>query len=135
MSSVKKPVKRNKLNTQVTTANYHRSLNRSNTVNNFFTLTACIAEASPLRYTPAGIPALNLVLEHTSEVQEAGVTRQVKLTVRAVAFGALAEVSAQSELGKLELFTGFLTNARTSKSIVFHIQDIHPIRHNESPIS
>ena len=124
---MKKPAKRNKLNTQVTTANYQRSLNQANTVNNFVKLTARIAEASPLRYTPAGIPALNLVLEHESDVEEAGVTRQVKLTVRAVAFGALAEVSAKSELGKLQLFTGFLINARTSKSIVFHIQDINPI--------
>jgi len=95
-------------------------LNQVNTVR----LSARIAEASPLRYTPAGIPALNLVLEHESEVQEAGVTRQVKLTVRAVAFGALAETSAKSDLGKLQLFTGFLINARTSKSIAFHIQDI-----------
>ncbi|MES2412589.1 MAG: primosomal replication protein N [Pseudomonadota bacterium] len=90
-------------------------------------LTACIAEASPLRYTPAGIPALNLVLEHESEVEEAGVTRQVKLTVRAVAFGALAETTGRLELGKPQLFTGFLINARTSKSIVFHIQAITQI--------
>jgi primosomal replication protein N len=90
-------------------------------------LTARIAEASPLRYTPFGTPALNLVLEHESEVEEAGVTRQVKLTVRAVAFGALAETSVKTELGKLQLFTGFLINARTSKSIVFHIQAITPI--------
>ena len=90
-------------------------------------LTARIAEASPLRYTPAGIPAINLVLEHESEVVEAGVTRQVKLIVRAVAFGTLAETSAKTELGKLQMFTGFLINARTSKSIVFHIQDIHSI--------
>ena len=87
-------------------------------------LTARIAEASPLRYTPAGIPALNLVLEHESEIVENGVTRQVKLTVRAVAFGSLAESAGQLELGKLQLFTGFLINARTSKSIVFHIQAI-----------
>ena len=90
-------------------------------------LTARIAEASPLRYTPFGTPALNLVLEHESEVAEAGTTRQVKLTVRAVAFGALAESSAKAELGKPQLFTGFLINARTSKSIVFHIQEITPI--------
>ena len=90
-------------------------------------LTARIAEASPLRYTPFGTPALNLVLEHESEVVEAGLTRQVKLTVRAVAFGALAETSAKAELGKYQLFTGFLINARTSKSIVFHIQEITPI--------
>ena len=87
-------------------------------------MTARIAEASPLRYTPAGIPALNLVLEHESEVEEGGVTRQVKLTVRAVAFGALAETSVKSELGQVQLFTGFLINARTSKSLVFHIQAI-----------
>ncbi|MES2510836.1 MAG: primosomal replication protein N [Pseudomonadota bacterium] len=90
-------------------------------------LTACIAEASPLRYTPAGIPALNLVLEHESEIEEAGVTRQVKLTVRAVAFGALAETTGRLELGKPQLFTGFMINARTSKSIVFHIQAITQI--------
>ena len=77
-----------------------------------------------MRYTPAGIPALNLVLEHESEVLEAGVTRQVKLIVRAVAFGALAETSAKAELGKLQLFTGFLINAATRKSLIFHIQDI-----------
>ena len=95
-------------------------------------LTARIAEASPLRYTPAGIPALNLVLEHESEVVENGVTRQVKLTVRAVAFGSLAESAGQLELGKLQLFTGFLINARTSKSIVFHIQAIAQVSQQNS---
>ena len=90
-------------------------------------MTSRIAEASPVRYTPAGIPAINLVLEHESEVEEGGVTRQVKLTVRAVAFGELAETSVKSELGQVQLFTGFLINARTSKSLVFHIQAINPI--------
>ena len=95
-------------------------------------LTARIAEASPLRYTPAGIPALNLVLEHESEIVENGVTRQVKLTVRAVAFGSLAESAGQLELGRLLLFTGFLINARTSKSIVFHIQAIGQVPQQNS---
>jgi primosomal replication protein N len=89
---------------------------------NHVNLSARIAEASPLRYTPAGIPVLNLVIEHESEMMEAGVNRQVKLTVRAVAFGVLAEQARVLELGKLFKFTGFLINARTSKSIVFHIQ-------------
>jgi primosomal replication protein N len=91
---------------------------------NQVTLSARIAEASPLRYTPAGIPALNLVLEHESELVEGGASRQVRLTVRAVAFGSLAETAQQIELGKPRLFTGFLINARTSKSLVFHIQSI-----------
>jgi primosomal replication protein N len=89
---------------------------------NHVNLSARIAEASPLRYTPAGIPVLNLVIEHESEVMEAGINRQVKLTVKAVAFGVLAEQARVLELGKLFKFTGFLINARTSKSIVFHIQ-------------
>ena len=90
-------------------------------------LTACIAEASPLRYTPAGIPAANVVLEHESEMTEAGSTRQVNLTMKTVAFGALAEQTGQLPLGKPFRFTGFLVNARGSKSVVFHIQTIESV--------
>lgn len=92
---------------------------------NHVDLTASIAELSPLRYTPAGIPALNFILEHESEVLEAGSPRQVKLTLKAVAFGTLAEQGVQLALGKAFRFTGFLTNARTSKGVVFHIQALH----------
>jgi len=92
---------------------------------NHVELTACIAEASPLRYTPAGIPAANFVLEHESKIEEAGSTRQVKLTMKAVAFGALAEQTGRLALGKPFRFTGFLVNARGSKSVVFHIQAFH----------
>lgn len=97
-------------------------------------LTACIAEASPLRYTPAGIPALNLVLEHSSEMVEAGTARQVKLTVKAVAFGTLAEQSARLQMGKAFRFAGFLVNARGSKSVVFHIQVIQAIEPVLEPV-
>ena len=95
-----------------------------NPSHNQFVLTACIAEAQPLRYTPAGIPAANVVLEHESQKLEGGVARQVKLTMRAVAFGALAEQVARLALGQPVRFAGFLMNARTSKSLVFHIQAI-----------
>ena len=89
---------------------------------NHVELTACIAELSPLRYTPAGIPAVNVILEHESEILETGVARKVKLTVKAVAFGSLAEQAIKLPLGKAFRFTGFLINARTSKGVVFHIQ-------------
>ena len=94
---------------------------------NHVELTASIAEASPLRYTPAGIPAANFVLEHESEMTEAGTTRQVKLTVKAVAFGTLAEQTARLALGNAFRFTGFLVNARASKGVVFHIQAFQPV--------
>ncbi len=100
---------------------------------NHVELTACIAEASPLRYTPAGIPAVNFVLEHESEIIETGISRKVKLTLRAVAFGSLAEQSVQAQLGKPFRFTGFLINARTSKSVVFHIQALQAVASEHVP--
>jgi hypothetical protein len=41
-------------------------------------LTACIAELESMRYTPAGIPALNLILEHASSIEITGQAQQVK---------------------------------------------------------
>ncbi|MBK6322768.1 MAG: primosomal replication protein N [Burkholderiales bacterium] len=76
-----------------------------------------------MRYTPAGVPALNLQLEHESETQEAGQARQIKVAVKAVAFGALAERLAKQAIGSVWRFQGFLGNARHGKSIVFHIQE------------
>ena len=102
---------------------------------NHVDLTACIAELSALRYTPAGIPAINFILEHESETVEAGVNRQVKLTIRAVAFGTLAEHALKLPLGKAFRFTGFLINARTSKGVVFHIQALHPIHQAEQVLN
>jgi len=94
---------------------------------NHVELTACIAEASPLRYTPAGIPAANFVLDHASEIVEAGSPRQVRLTMKAVAFGTLAEQTGRLPMGQSFRFTGFLVNARGSKSVVFHIQAFQPV--------
>ncbi|MDP3709069.1 MAG: primosomal replication protein N [Polaromonas sp.] len=101
---------------------------------NHVELTACIAELSTLRYTPAGIPAINFILEHESEILEAGVARQVKLTLKAVAFGTLAEQTVRLTLGKAFRFTGFLINARTSKSVVFHIQAFENFEQVLNPI-
>ena len=46
-------------------------------------MTACIAEAESLRYTPAGLPAINLRLEHESQQAEAGHPRAVKAAIKA----------------------------------------------------
>lgn len=91
---------------------------------NQVTLTACIAELQVLRYTPAGLPALDLLLEHQSQQQEAGADRKVTAVVKAVAFGALAEKLARQALGSQWKFHGFLATPRNSKSLVLHIQDI-----------
>ena len=76
-----------------------------------------------MRYTPAGLPALNLRLEHASEILEAGQVRQVKLVVKAVAFGAMAERLVKQAIGSRWRFNGFLATPRNGKSVVFHIQE------------
>jgi len=86
-------------------------------------LTAAIAELSALRYTPAGLPALDLRLEHESHVEEAGQTRQVKASVKTVALGTLAERLARQALGSTWQFEGFLATPRNGKSVTFHLQD------------
>jgi primosomal replication protein N len=89
---------------------------------NQLVLNAGIAEASALRYTPAGLPALDLRLEHESEVSEAGQMRQVKVAIKAVAFGSVAETLRQQVIGSSWRFTGFLATPRNGKHAVLHIQ-------------
>ena len=86
-------------------------------------LTACIAEQAALRYTPAGLPALDLILEHASEMEEAGQIRKVQLKLRALAFGSLAERLVKQAVGSVWTFKGFLATPRQGKSVVLHIQE------------
>ena len=90
-------------------------------------LTARIAECSVLRHTPAGLPALDLRLEHESEVEEDGHNRQVKASVRAVALGVLAERLSQQPLDSTWKFLGFLATPRNGKGVVFHLQEFQHI--------
>jgi primosomal replication protein N len=90
---------------------------------NSYVLSAYIAEVEPLRYTPAGIPALNVKLEHESEVTDGSTPRTVKLALKAVAFGTLAERLAKQAIGSHWRFSGFLSNSRQGKSVVLNIQD------------
>ncbi|WP_247596941.1 primosomal replication protein N [Hydrogenophaga sp. PAMC20947] len=90
---------------------------------NRFHLSASVVQVQPLRYTPAGIPVVNLVLEHESTVTELDTARLVKLQLRAVVFGAQAEILARQGLDAACEFHGFMTNARNGKGLVFHIQE------------
>jgi primosomal replication protein N len=66
-------------------------------------------------------------LEHGSDVQEAGQTRQAKANLKAVALGSVAERLVQQPLGQEFKFAGFISSPRNSKQIVFHIQDFQHI--------
>lgn len=90
---------------------------------NQFVLTATVAEADVLRYTPSGVPALNCKLEHESEVSEAGQVRQVKALVKSVSFGSVAERLVKQDVGSSWTFKGFLASPRGTKQLVFHVQE------------
>ena len=91
---------------------------------NRLTLDATLAERGDLRYTPAGIPALDCVLRHASIQPEAGGERKVECELQAVAFGeravALSKVPAGTELR----CKGFLARRyRTGQTLALHLNE------------
>ncbi len=90
-------------------------------------LSAQIIERKVLRYTPAGLPALDLVLQHESTVTEAQQDRTVKLDVKAVALGPVAEQLNRMEAGKPFRLTGFLGAPRNGRGVLLHITELTDI--------
>jgi len=88
---------------------------------------ATLAQCAAMRYTPAGIPALDVLLEHDSDQVEAGHPRRVALRLKGVAFGTDAERLSTQTLGSTLQCAGFLTSARRGNGVVFHIQHFNPI--------
>lgn len=121
-------------------------------MSNCLQLKASIAELGTLRHTPAGIAAINLVLEHHSEIlaeplaalaskprskssSEGPAMRQIGLIMKAVAFGTLAEkvaalplvcssAEAKSAAAVQYRFSGYLTNVRGGKGVVLQLQSV-----------
>ena len=91
---------------------------------NRLVLNAAIVERSVMRYTPAGLPALDLRLAHESTVTEAGHPRQVRMELRSVVIGAMAEQLTRAELGVARDFAGFLASQRNGRGVVFHITEL-----------
>jgi len=94
---------------------------------NHLRLSAAIAALQPLRETPAGLSALDLQLQHSSQQTCQGGVRSVKLLLKAVAFGTLAQRLARQELDSQWLFQGFLSAARNGRGLVFTIEDMQPL--------
>ena len=89
-------------------------------------LSATLLERGALRYTPAGLPALDLVLQHASEVEQAGHPRKVSLEIRALAIGDITVPIARLALGSSATFAGFLASARNGRGSIFHLTEVAP---------
>jgi primosomal replication protein N len=68
-----------------------------------------VLKRGTLRHTPAGIPALNLLIGHRSIQIEAGGRREARCEVDAVAIGEIAVRLSQHKLSQPLQFSGFLT--------------------------
>lgn len=76
-------------------------------MDNLLKLTARIAEAKPLRYTPAGVPVLDIVLQHESWQEENGQKCLVKFDMQARILGGQAQ-AWQHRQGLMVEAEGFL---------------------------
>jgi primosomal replication protein N len=93
---------------------------------NKLALQAEVVQIEPLRYTPAGIPLLSIVLRHVSEQVEAGMKRKVECEVNAITLGDLALKGLK--VGSHILATGFLAKrSLKSTQLVMHINHIEHI--------
>ncbi len=87
-------------------------------------LTGQILETSGLRFTPAGVPTVQMRLVHGSEQQEAGRMRQVVCEVEAIAFGEIARKLSQSPVGTQVSVAGFLDRKSPRSSLLtLHVTD------------
>ena len=93
---------------------------------NRLVLSAQLLERGAVRYTPAGLPAIDCRLQHASAVTEDGQPRQVSLEIKAMAIGAIARPLEALALGQSGLFAGFLATTRNGRGMLFHITELTP---------
>jgi primosomal replication protein N len=91
---------------------------------NRLVLSARIEERGILRYTPAGLPALDLSLAHASELSHEGQARKVVVQIKALIVGDKARHVDKLPLGTEANFAGFLAATRNGRGLVFHITEL-----------
>jgi primosomal replication protein N len=92
---------------------------------NRITLDASLTQRGDLRYTPAGIPAIDCTLNHQSVQAEAGGERKVDCELFAVAFADVARKLSAIPVGGEIRCEGFLARRyRTGITVALHITHI-----------
>jgi primosomal replication protein N len=88
-------------------------------------LSGRLLELGALRYTPAGIAALEFKLRHESQQDEAGGRRRIEAEIGAIAFEAQARLLTNAELNTGLRLQGFLSaKSKRSKKLVLHVTNI-----------
>jgi len=77
-----------------------------------------------MRYTPAGIPALDMLLEHLSQDLSG---HDATIQISSVAFGLQAQTLATTPLGSNLKLDGFLRHSAKSKKLILQIENFENI--------
>ena len=91
---------------------------------NRLVLNAQLVQRGVLRYTPAGLPAIDMSLKHASQVIQDGQPRQVSVEIKARAIGEITLRLERLELGSEHGFAGFLGSQRNGRGVVFHVTEL-----------
>ena len=91
---------------------------------NRLVLTAQLIERGPMRYSPAGLPVLDLSLKHESELMHNGQNRRIEVEVKARGIGDITKPLGRLELGSSHGFAGFLGPQRNGRGVVFHVTEL-----------
>ena len=90
---------------------------------NDYSLFGEIIHLETVRFTPAGIPVLNLRIRNESEQNEAGLKRIINVDIESVVIGELA--NNDFKVGNKFSFFGFFDKrSKKSTHLVFHITQI-----------
>ena len=94
-----------------------------------------LLELGALRYTPAGIAAVEFKLAHESQQDEAGGRRAIQAEVSAIAFETQAKLLTGRPLGAALKIQGFLgAKSKRSKRLVLHVTNIEFVEgENDAP--
>jgi primosomal replication protein N len=90
-------------------------------------LTAQLVERACQRYTPAGLPALDVKLAHSEPTEHNGALRTVSFEIHATALGDTVTALNRLDIGATARFSGFLAKQRNGRGVMFHLRQIDPI--------
>jgi primosomal replication protein N len=83
-----------------------------------------VAAREPLRYSPAGVPIVELQLLHQSWQRENGAPRQAAVEIELLAIGEMALKLDAVLPGRKIRASGFLANrSRRSRRVVLHVNE------------
>lgn len=98
---------------------------------NAVTLDARLASRNDLRFTPAGVPALDFQLAHESTQTEAAGERRVACELAAIALGPIARTLSAVDVGARLRCRGFLARRyRTGTSVALHVNEFELLEGN-----